>query len=127
MNHHRVAVAKQFVEFLTSLGILFDNLYVHIVGRSEGCTDRGLVATHHNDVLYVGIVLLTHNFADIWDILLSGHEVDKVSHTQLIETARYDGVFTPFDGYDMVGIIGAAEVAQRLIQYLRRLAQLNAE
>ena len=81
MNHHRIAVSKQFIELLTSLGIFLDDLDVHIVGRCERCTDSSLVATHHNHILHIGIVLLTDYLTYIGDIFLSGHEVDEVANT----------------------------------------------
>ena len=81
MNHHRVAVAKQFIELFAAFGILLDDLDVHIVGSCECSTDGCLITTHHNHVLYISIVLLTHNLADIGDVFLSGHEIDEVTHT----------------------------------------------
>ena len=39
MNHHRVAIAKQFVKFLASLSIFLDNFDVHIVWSCKGSTD----------------------------------------------------------------------------------------
>ena len=75
MNHHRVAVAKQFVQFLTTFGILLYNFNVHVVGRCQCSAHSGLSAAHHNHVLYVGIMLLTYNLAYIRYILLGGHKV----------------------------------------------------
>ena len=71
-------------------------------------------------------MLLAYNLADVGYVLLGGHEVGQVACPQLVETAWYDGVLAALDGHHVVGVVGAAELAQGLVQDFCRLAQLDA-
>ena len=127
MNHHCLLAFKQFVKFLTALGILLDDLHMHIIRYGEGRTNGCLAATHDDHVLHVGIVFLAYEFPDVWDILLGGHEISEVVDAQLVETTWDQGVAATLDGYDMIGIVRSAEVSQRLVQNLRRLTEFDTQ
>ena len=72
-------------------------------------------------------MLLAHNLADVGYVLLRSHEVGEVIELQRVETAGDDGLAVALDGHDVVGVFGAAEVLQRLVQNLAALAQLDAQ
>ena len=118
VDHHRFILFQQFVQPFAALDVFLDDLDVHVVRDSQCSPYSRLSATHDNYVLDIGIMLLADNLTDIGDILLGGHDIDEVVDVQLIHTARDDGVTTTFNRNDMIGVVRATKVAQRLIQDL---------
>ena len=127
MYHHRVGLCQQLVQLLAAVTVALNDFQVHVVGQGQRSPYGRLAATHDDDVLHILIMLLAHNLPDIGDILCRGHEVGQVAHAQLVETAGNDGLVAPLDGHHMIGVVGSAEVFQRLVEYLCRFAQLDTE
>ena len=127
MYHHRVVAIEQFVEPFAARLVQLNDLQIHVVGCSLSHADSRLSAAHYNDVLHVGIVFLARDFTNIWDVLASGHEVGDVVHMQLVVTTWYQRVVVALDGHHVIRVVGAAELFQRLVQYLARLTQLDAQ
>ena len=126
VDDHRFLTLEQFVQLLTAVGILLDDLQMHVVGDGKCRADSSLTTAHDDHVLHILIMLLSHNLSDIGDILLGGHEVGQVVDVQLVHTARYQRVASSFDRYDMIGVVGTAEVFQGLVQDFRLIPEFDA-
>ena len=72
-------------------------------------------------------MLLAHYLPDVRDVVLGGHEVGEVVELKHIVASGDDGVDAPFDGHHVVGLVGAAYLAQRSVEYLAAFAQLDAQ
>ena len=99
------------------------HVFWHFLHRSHGSA----TATHDHHVLHIYIMFLSHNLADVRDIVASGHEVGEVVELQLVVTTRDDGLAATLDGYYMVRVVGTADVLEWLVEYLASLTQLDAQ
>ena len=72
-------------------------------------------------------MLLANNLADVGNVVLRCHEIDQVVDLQHVQTAGNDGFVAALDGYYVVGIVWAAQILQRLVQYLGLVAQLDTQ
>ena len=127
VDNHGVGICQQLVEAFATVGIALNNLEVHIVRQGECSSDGCLTATHHDHILHIGIMFLTHYLADVRDILGGGHEIGQVKDFQLVQATRDNRVAATLDSHNMIRIVGAAEVLQRLVEDFRCLAQFDAE
>lgn len=120
-------LAQALVQLLAAHGVFFYNLGVHIFGHYLHCSHGSVATSHHHDVLHVNVMLFTYYLTYIRNVVFRGHEVGQVEELQLVVAARYDGFVAPLDGHYMVGVVGPADVFERLVKYGARLSELNAQ
>ena len=125
--HHSLLFFEQFIQSLTTLTTLLDDFHVHVIRNRQGCTYSSLSATHDNHILHIGVMLLSHNLADIRDILLRGHEINQVIGTQFIHTTWDDGIVFTLDGYNVIRIIRTTEFTERTVQDLCCFTQFDTK
>ena len=127
MDDECLVLVEYFVEVLTPCLVLLDDFALHVFGHFLHGSHGRASSAHNHHVLYVHIVLLAHYFSDVGNIVASGHEVSQVVEFQLVVTAGDDGFVASLDGHYVVGVVGSADVLERLVQYLAGLSQLDAE
>ena len=120
-------VVEDIVEIFAAILILLDNLALHVFRHLLHGSYGSASATHHHHVLHIYIMLLSHNLADVGNVVAGGHEVGEVVELQLIVTTRDDGFAASLDGYHVVRVVGTADVLERLVEDFASLTQLDAE
>ena len=84
-------------------------------------------AAHKHDVTHIDIFGLARDLTNVWNILLRRHKVSEVETVELVVTTRNDRLPSAFDGNNMIGIIRATEIFQRLVEDLTVAAQFDGE
>ena len=110
MNHHCINIVQKFIQAFTAGFIVLNNLQIHVVGSCQCHAYSRLAATHNDDVLDVGIVLLATNLSHIVDILAGSHQVGQVVDLQLIVTTRNQCLAFSLDSHHMIGVVRSTQV-----------------
>ena len=127
MDNQGLLVIEDVVEVFATALVYLDDLALHVLGHLLDGSHGGASTAHDHHVLDIYVVFLAHDLADVGDVVARGHEVGEVVELQLVVAARDDGLASSLDGYHMVGVVGAADVLEGLVQYLASLAQLDAQ
>ena len=118
---------EHVVELFAALQTALDDFDIHVFGHALDCVDGCVATAHNHHVLDIGILLLTHYLADVGDKLARGHEVGQVVELQDVVTARNDGIGATLHRHHVVRVLRTAELAERTVEYLASLAQLDAQ
>ena len=89
MDNHRVDIVQLLIQLFAARLVSLDDFQVHIVGSCLRYAYRCLAASHNDDILYIGIVLLAGNLADIRNVFTGGHKIGDVVDAQLIVATGY--------------------------------------